>query len=163
MMNFIKKGFTLIELLIVIAIIGILSGIVITNVQGVRQRARDARRKSDFDAIAQSLRIYYNDYQKFPRSDGSNNILGCGLAGTSACTWGTGAFATTGATPVTYLNRLPYDPSSTSTSPVRYIYFSATDDNFTLTATLENASDPDINDSQTRCGSGSGNQYVVCP
>ena len=59
-------GFTLIELLIVIAIIGILAALIMTNVQGVRERARDSRRKADLSALKTSLRLYYNDQKIFP-------------------------------------------------------------------------------------------------
>ena len=40
-----QAGFTLIELLVVIVIIGILATFTITNYQGVKGRARDAKRK----------------------------------------------------------------------------------------------------------------------
>lgn len=50
-----RKGFTLIELLVVIAIIAILSTIGLTLFNGAQQNARDARRKSDIDAIAAAL------------------------------------------------------------------------------------------------------------
>ena len=46
-----KKGFTLIELLIVIAIIGILASIILTNLTSIRTRAMDA----DFKSLATSL------------------------------------------------------------------------------------------------------------
>lgn len=141
--NFIKKGFTLIELLIVIAIIGILTAIVTTNLQSVRQRARDTRRKSDLRAIQQSLRLYYNDAKSFPTSSTDFQINGC--EGT-ACSWG-GTF-TTGNT--IYMSSLPTDPSS-STVVVTYKYFSNSDDSYILVASLENGSDTDITDSQARC------------
>lgn len=51
----INKGFTLIELLVVVAIIAILSTIGLTLFNGAQQNARDARRKSDIDAIAAAL------------------------------------------------------------------------------------------------------------
>src|SRR5690606_310227 len=122
-----KKGFTLIELLIVIAIIGILSGLIITNIQGVRDRAHDARRKSDLEAIAQSLRLYYNDQQEFP--DAANpgaRIVGCNTAAApSACDWGEPFELVIGANTVVYMNRLPLDPSSTDTATVTYSYASS--------------------------------------
>ncbi|OGE26281.1 hypothetical protein A3C26_03770 [Candidatus Daviesbacteria bacterium RIFCSPHIGHO2_02_FULL_39_12] len=52
-----NKGFTLVELLVVVAIIAILSVIGITLFSSAQQNARDARRKSDIDAIAKALEI----------------------------------------------------------------------------------------------------------
>ena len=48
-------GFTLIETLVVIAIVGILSGIVLVSVGDLRERARDSRRKSEVARIGQFL------------------------------------------------------------------------------------------------------------
>lgn len=147
MINFIKKGFTLIELLIVIAIIGVLTAIVTTNLQSVRQRARDTRRKSDLRAIQQSLRLYYNDAKQFPSSTVDFDINGCGtIAAPTACSWGS-TFSTDS---MIYMSALPTDPSS-STTPITYKYFSDSDDQYTLVAQLENGSDIDIADSQSRC------------
>lgn len=56
-----KTGFTLIELLVVIAIIGILSAIGLTTLHGARERARDAKRKSDFVQIRTALTMFYDD------------------------------------------------------------------------------------------------------
>lgn len=50
-----RRGFTLVELLVVVAIIAILSTIGLTLFNGAQQNARDARRKSDIDAIASAL------------------------------------------------------------------------------------------------------------
>lgn len=61
-----KKSFTLIELLVVIAIIGLLSSIVLVSLQGVRTKARDARRLSDMRQILTALEMYYNKYGKYP-------------------------------------------------------------------------------------------------
>lgn len=144
MINFIKKGFTLIELLIVVAIIGILTALVTTNLQSVRQRARDTRRKSDIRAVQQSLRLYYNDAKQFPTSNTEYQIEGCG---TSPCSWGS-PFATT---TTTYMGSLPLDPLSTSTDPIEYRYFSNSDDQYAIVTSLENKSDLDIADSQSRC------------
>ena len=154
----ISRGFTLIELLIVIAIIGILPAIVSTNLVAARARARDARRKGDLQAISQSLRLYYADYQHFPSSN-SGNIIGCGALAT-VCTWGgTAAFAI-GTT--TYMGHLPLDPSSTTTASVTYFYTSAGGDKFALVGALENASDGDIAASQARCANAL-NGYTIVP
>lgn len=151
MKNFLKKGFTLIELLIVIAIIGILTAVVTTNLQGARSRARDTRRKADMRTIEQSLRLYYNDAKKFPSGASPDfKIVGCGtLAAPTTCNWGS-AFATDTST---YIGSLPTDPTSSVTTPVYYKYFSPSDDSMLLVTTLENGSDPDITDSQARCSS----------
>src|SRR5690349_16842696 len=52
-----KKGFTLIELLIVIAIIAILATIGFAVYSNAPKGARDAKRKSDVDAIAKALEL----------------------------------------------------------------------------------------------------------
>lgn len=150
-----KLGFTLIELLIVISIIGILAALVLTNIQGVRERARDARRKSDLNSIKTALRLYYNDFGSFPTST-NGQINGCNT-GSVTCAWGS-PFASTN----TYMNQLPLDPSSSASNPITYTYVRLTSDSYTLTAELENGSDPDLSDSQTRCNTGTGTEYVIC-
>ncbi len=46
-----KSGFTLVEILVVIAIIGLLAGVVLVGLGPARQRARDTRRLSDINQI----------------------------------------------------------------------------------------------------------------
>jgi len=74
-----KKGFTLIELLVVIAIIGILSTVAMTSLSGARAKARDARRRTDLDAISLAAEQYYSQY-------GTYVIPGTGYNGCS-CGW----------------------------------------------------------------------------
>lgn len=129
-----RTGFTLIELLVVVSIIGILATLVTANLNAARGRARDANRKSDIRNIQTALRLYYNDKLKYPASDSSKRILGCGSAGTSVCEWG-GEWSV-GTT--TYMKVLPEDPIVDQS----YNYVLGSDnDSYTLYACLENQSD----------------------
>ncbi len=61
-----KKGFTLVELLVAIGIIATLAAILLPNLMGARERARDAQRKQDLDSVKSALRLYYNDHERYP-------------------------------------------------------------------------------------------------
>lgn len=60
------KAFTLIELLVVISIIGILAALLLANFAGIRDRADDARLKSNLKQVQNGLRMRYNDLQSYP-------------------------------------------------------------------------------------------------
>lgn len=69
-----KNGFTLIELLVVISIIGTLSTVALTSLNGARAKARDAKRLSDVEQIVIALDMYYSDHGNYPHpvsADGS--------------------------------------------------------------------------------------------
>jgi prepilin-type N-terminal cleavage/methylation domain-containing protein len=61
-----EAGFTIIELLIVIAIIGILATLVLTNFQGAQAKGRDTVRKNDINSVYQKLEEYYNENGNYP-------------------------------------------------------------------------------------------------
>ena len=90
------RGFTLIELLIVMTIIALLAGLSLFAVGGVRESARDGRRKSDLEVIRSALELYKADCNVYPGS-----ITGGGtLSAPASC--GVGS--------VTYLQKVPQDP-----------------------------------------------------
>ncbi len=156
-----KNGFTLIELLVVISIIGVLTAIILPNMMGMRERARDSKRKTALTELKTALRLYYNDYQEYPSNSGNDEINGCGVSGDETCSWG-GAFSA-GSAPTVYMKQLPSDNLKT------YHYERHEDDNFYAWTELENTSDPDIEKSQNECGVTTGegtpyakNTYFVC-
>jgi prepilin-type N-terminal cleavage/methylation domain-containing protein len=87
-------GFTLIELLVVMAIIGILSAVVLTSLNGARQKGRDARRISDVKQIQLALELFYDSTGEYPVSIG---------------TPGSSVLETNG-----YIATLPTDPSNSA-------------------------------------------------
>jgi len=128
-----KKGFTLIELLVVVALIGVLTTLVLANFNAARTRGRDAQRKSDLKNISTALRLYYNDFGKYPANDENFQIAGCGTTADEPCDWGT-SFASASQS---YMTTLPNDPLPN----VSYQYTRIDLDTFLLRACLENTSD----------------------
>lgn len=115
-----KQGFTLIELLIVVVIIGILVTLITANFVGVRQRGRDAQRKSDLGQIKSALEIYRADIGCY-----AGSIPTCGQPFTSGTS--------------TYMQKVPCDPLSGG-----YTYTPSSGScvpSYTLVACLENTND----------------------
>jgi type IV pilus assembly protein PilA len=67
-----NRAFTLIELLVVIAVIGILAAIAIPQFASYRQRAFDARAKSDLHNVALAEEAYFQDYERYVACDHTN-------------------------------------------------------------------------------------------
>ncbi len=69
--NAMKKqgGFTLIEVMVVVAILGILAAIVMTNVVGKDDQARVTTTKASLSSIANALEMYKLDNHKYPTTD----------------------------------------------------------------------------------------------
>lgn len=72
--QFRTKGFTLIEMLTVIAIIGILAGLIIPAATKARRDAAISKAKATISALETALSMYYTDYGAYPPSciDASN-------------------------------------------------------------------------------------------
>jgi len=162
------NGFTLIELLVVIFILGILATLLISNVQGARQRARDAAKKTELNNLKTALRLYYNDYQKYPEQDLGIYLPACGADGTSRCPVCTEAdFAAGG---VDGCQTIYMKDLTESGSTYIFKYYNCNDDDFRLKVALENYSDANIASSQSRCSNSCGgqtltfndNEYIVC-
>ncbi len=130
-----QKGFTLIELLIVIAIIGILSTLLMTNFIGIRQRARDAQRKSDVRQMQSALELYRSDTGSYP----SPNIINSGVSALNSVGCPTSsAFSYSG---TIYMKQVPCDPlGSTYYNSGNYSYTS-NGSSYTIDACLENSAD----------------------
>lgn len=64
-----KSGFTVLELLIVVAIIGILSAIILSQVSKARARGRDTRRIEDVRTLQTALELYYTANYRYPTYD----------------------------------------------------------------------------------------------
>ena len=63
-----RRAFTLIELLMVIAIIGVLSGIVLVRLDSMRTKGRDAKRVSEIRQLQNALELFYSVHSRYPYS-----------------------------------------------------------------------------------------------
>lgn len=74
-----EGGFTLMELLVVLAIIGILAGIVMVAAQGSRIRGRDAKRAGDIRQIITGMEQYHIQHGSYPTGTNSVTSFGTGI------------------------------------------------------------------------------------
>lgn len=145
-----QRGFTLIELLIVVAIIGILSALLMTNFIGIRQRARDAQRKSDIRQMQSALELYRADTGGYP----TLAAVYAGACPTSA------AFTYSG---TTYMQKVPCDPLGTTYyNSGKYYYLQGNGGaTYTLATCLENTADTDIDSTFVGNNTCSSGKYYV--
>lgn len=128
-----QTGFTLIEILIVVAIIGVISGVVFTALSQARLKGRDSKRKGDLVQLQKALEIYYNTNNRYPCTGDSGAVPNnCGgtinmWAATGTCGSGTTPHTYTGSNGYipnlapTFVGFLPADPRpSTGCSGYNY-------------------------------------------
>lgn len=143
-----SSGFTLIELMISIVIIGVVFGVIFTSTAVIRKNSRDTQRQADLRLVQSAIEQYYADQLYYPSS-----IAFSTSSSSAQLTNATGAPNGTTVTK-TYLNKLPLDPSLSSTG-VNYAYQGLKVDNslcdittysqcvrYCLYAKLENPSNP---------------------
>lgn len=71
-----RTGFTLVELLLVIVIIGVLAGMVVTNLSGRSQQARIARARSDIRGqLSLALDMFEQDTGRLPTTSEGLDVL----------------------------------------------------------------------------------------
>lgn len=71
--SYTSRGFTLIELLTVIAIIGILAGIIIPTTGAVRTAAKKSQSRTQFNQIVTAMEMFRQEYGYYPRIDDGGN------------------------------------------------------------------------------------------
>lgn len=138
------NGFTLIELLVVIVIISILSALLMFNFVGVRQRGRDAQRKSDLRQIQVALELYRSDNGTYPLTAGFPT---CGSAFTSGS--------------VTYMQKVPCEPRGSGYYNDGNYYYNSSGSTYTIAACLENTNDSDNNNSTSNPGGTAGSCTAI--
>lgn len=129
-----QKGFTLIELLVVISIIGTLSTIAMTSLNGARAKARDATRYSDMNELKVALELYAADHSgSYPSTGGT--LVCLGVPSTESC-WGGTTFGSdsVNAALAPYLAQIPKDPLYSQTSRVYRTYVYRSPGNYWLPA-----------------------------
>ncbi len=152
-----STGFTLIELLVVISIIAILIAVATVSYTNAQQKGRDNKRKSDLKAVQQALEIYFQQNAKYPT--GTGGAIVCNNGDTSTHAWGS-AFT---CNLVTYMNPLPKDPITTTSTNYNYVSNSPFS-TYQLFAKIENGKDQDlINTTQSNCNGLSNTAYQTAP
>ncbi len=139
-----RNGFTLIELLVVIVIISILSSLLMFNFVGVRQRGRDAQRKSDLRQIQVALELYRSDNGTYPLTAG---FPVCGSAFTAGS--------------VTYMQKVPCEARGSGYYNNGNYYYNSAGSTYTLAACLENTNDNDTNNGTVDPGGTAGSCSAI--
>ena len=116
-----QRGFTLLELLIVIAIIAILASAVIANLNSARNKAQDAKIRTELKSVDQAISVYL-------ASDSPASLFGANNITTGVIS------SLTGLTSNNYIGKMPVHPNDPT---YKYHYSYITNGNaYTLWAHL---------------------------
>ena len=63
-----QRGFTLVEIMVVIVILGLLATLVVPNIMGASDEAKETKAKTDCAMIAGSVRSYYVKNSRLPET-----------------------------------------------------------------------------------------------
>lgn len=144
------SGFTLIELLVVIAIIGILSSVVLQNLDGAKKKSRDTSRKQHIDQLVKATNLYYNQNGDVP-----------GV--TNDCVAVSNAAFVAFLVP-SYIKQIQNDPmNATLDVSGNYVYENQSDatGKYRYCAAMENSSSGNINPAISVCGGSAVYNYCV--
>ena len=104
-----QDGFTLLEIMVVVVIIGILAALVVPNIIGRPDEARQIAAKQDIASLMQALKLYRLDNQRYPSSEqGLQALVTKPTTAPIPPNWKAGG----------YIERLPKDPWGT---PYHYL------------------------------------------
>jgi general secretion pathway protein G len=95
------RGFTLLEIMVVVVIIGILAALVVPNIMGRPDEARQIAARQDVASLMQALKLYRLDNLRYPTSEqGLEALVAKPATGPIPPNWKAGG----------YVERLPKDP-----------------------------------------------------
>lgn len=96
-----QGGFTLLEIMVVVVIIGILAALVVPNIMGRPDEARQIAARQDIASLMQALKLYRLDNLRYPTTEqGLQALVTKPTTGSIPANWKLGG----------YVERLPKDP-----------------------------------------------------
>lgn len=63
-----ERGFTLVEIMVVIVILGLLATLVVPNIMGASDEAKETKARTDAKLIAGAVRMYYTKNSRLPET-----------------------------------------------------------------------------------------------
>lgn len=104
-------GFTIIELVVVIAIIAVLSGIILFNVNQYYAKSRNTKRVADLSNIKKALEMYAADHNgQYPSTGGA--LVCLGVSSSEQCWSGPYGNDAVNSALLPYMSSIPIDPNS---------------------------------------------------